>query len=111
MFVHNDMTGQQISVGDIVIFTQPGAGRNLPSLRFGEVAGFTKATIKVFYLDKQYRREQVEELVEDRSVPPYYIHPRTGEEYFRYVGTGRYGDKAPQAVKVYKDRFYIAKKV
>ena len=82
MFIHNDMTGQQIDVGDIVIFTEPGARRNLPSLCFGEVQGLTKASVRVFLLDKEYKRKQQEERVEDTTSPPYYVDA-SGTPHYR----------------------------
>ena|SRR5689334_10273305 len=108
-FVHNDMTGRQIDIGDIVIFTQPGAGRNLPGLCFGEVQGFTKASIRVFYVDKQFNRIQDEVMVDDYNQP--WFKRYNGEQVYIKVGTGKFQDRDPEAVKIYEDRFYIVRKI
>jgi hypothetical protein len=105
-----DAKGDYINKGDIVVFTEPGAGRNLPGLKFGEVIDFGKASVKVFYLDKHFRRVQVEEKVEDRSGPPYYVAP-DGQEFYHHVGTGIFIDKIPVSVKYYDDRFLIVGRV
>jgi hypothetical protein len=104
------MTGRQIDIGDIVLFTQPGAGRNLPGLCFGEVEGLTKASVRVFYLDKQFRRKQQEIFVDDTSRSPRYTK-YNGEKVYHKIGTGQFHDQAPEAVKIYEDRFYIVRKI
>lgn len=106
-----DMTGRNIEVGDVVLFTRPGAGRNLlPPLVFGEVIGMTNASVRVHNLNKDFSRVQVEEREDDLSQPPYHISS-TGKSYYRKRGTGRYRDADPVAVKHYTDRFFIVRKI
>lgn len=105
-----DMTNRVITVGDIVIFTQPGAGRNLPSLCFGEVIGLTKASVKVFYLEKNHKRRQHEEMIDDLTRPPRWTG-MNGKHYYHQVGTGRLMDNPPDSVRFYPDRFYIVGRV
>lgn len=110
MFTHEDMLGRIIEEGDIILFTEPGAGRNLPGLRFGEAEGFTKSGPRVFFLDNNFNRIQVEEQVLDTSVPPYYVGA-DGREFYSKVGTGVFYDCPPVVIKAFNNRFYIVKKI
>lgn len=110
MFLQEDMNGNRIDVGDIVLFTEPGAGRNLPSLCYGEVQGLTKSSIRIYFLNKDLSRKQREVMEEDFSRPPYHIG-FDGREFRHSIGTGIFEDYEPKAVKNYKDRFYIVRKV
>lgn len=105
-----DIAGKDISVGDIVVCTQPGAGRALPGLVLGEVISFTKHTIKVIYVNKDYDRLQTEEMVEDTANPPRWISS-SGTPYWHLVGTGIFHDIEPVNIKYFSDRFLIVRPI
>lgn len=105
-----DKIGKAISVGDIVVFTGVGAGRNLPPLEFGEVVALTKAGVTLIELNNDFTRKQVDEMVEDRSVPPYWVG-HNGKAYYRSKPTGNKIDISPKNVRDYGDRFYVVGRV
>lgn len=107
--VLKDMQNIEIEVGDIVLFTEPGAGRNLPGLAFGLVVNLTKAGVTVKYLDKNFRPVVYEQgqyvsngvMRDDRY--GLYKNDKT------WTKTGEI-EKSPDNVRWYKDRFYIVRK-
>lgn len=104
--MQKDIQDRPIDVGDIVVYTASGAGRNLPPLKFGEVVALTKAGVTVIELNKDFSRKQVED---------YYMRGTgivygNGYEQKERVVTGQ-KDATPVNIRSYGDRFYIVRKI
>lgn len=100
-----DKAGRDITVGDIVVYTGVGAGKNLPPLEFGEVVNLTKAGVTVIPLNNDFTRKQVEDY--DLIPTGQYLTWRPNEEIKRRVPNGRFKDASPVNVRNYGSRFYI----
>lgn len=98
-----DLTGRFIALGDVVLYTAPGAGRNLPPLRAGRVLKMTKHSITVQRLKSDLRSEKMRDVGYYRETGEAY---KWGGMKKEFVKTGE-EPKEPENVKFYKDRFYI----
>lgn len=109
-FIHTDVTGRTIDVGDIVIFPDTGAGYSVPGLEFGRVLGFTKTTVKVqpltHYLTEKMREDgfwqgtgQYRASYSGRQI-----------EITEFVKTGEVPVE-PKSVKNLTGRFFILQKI
>ena len=107
--MHKDYAGEQIDVGDVVVYSVSGDGR-APHLKFGEVLEVRPKSIKVQPLDANLKRVQKSDgFYRGTGEFPYSWDPT--HERQEFVKTGEVDADPVSIQSIRPQRFYILRKI